>query len=252
MEPEDDARVEPKRAGGSEMPPVSALRRARELDEYTDEDLIQAVVGGEKGAFDILVKRHKTRLYNYLLRLLRDPEEAEEVAQETFVRAYVHADKYRTIARFSTWLYTIGTNLVRNRIRKFKSRPKLFSLAWTRSDDDDEGAEIDLPDDADTPDRLLEKSQLHALVAQGIEQIPLRYREAFVLREINHFTYEEIAEITGLKLGTVRSRINRGRGHFRNVMEPVAKRFLGNPGGSNAPASGERRSGDPESFDPEG
>ena len=211
-----------------EVSPASAVRRAGEPDARTDEELIQAVVAGEKPAFDLLVKRHKVRLYNYLLRLLRNPDEAEEVAQETFVRAYVHAEKYRTIARFSTWLYTIGTNLVRNRIRKYKSSPKFFSLSLGRPDDDeDERGSIDLPDDADNPDRSLEKQEIQALVAQGIESIPLRYREAFVLREINQFTYEEIAEITGLKLGTVRSRINRGRGHFRSIMEPLLKRAGG-------------------------
>jgi len=210
------------------MPPVSAARRVGEPDPRPDEELIQAVVTGEKAAFDVLVKRHKVRLYNYLLRLLRNPDEAEEVAQETFVRAYIHAEKYRTIARFSTWLYTIGTNLVRNRIRKYKSRPKFLSLALGRSDEDeDDRGSIDLPDDSDNPDRTLEKQELQELVAQGIERIPLRYREAFVLREVNQFTYEEIAEITGLKLGTVRSRINRGRGHFRAIMEPLLKREAG-------------------------
>ena len=207
------------------MPPASAARRVGEPDPRPDEELIQAVVAGEKAAFDVLVNRHKVRLYNYLLRLLRNPDEAEEVAQETFVRAYIHAEKYRTIARFSTWLYTIGTNLVRNRIRKYKSRPKFLSLALGRSDEDeDDRGSIDLPDDSDNPDRTLEKQELQELVAQGIERIPLRYREAFVLREVNQFTYEEIAEITGLKLGTVRSRINRGRGHFRAIMEPLLKR----------------------------
>ena len=184
-------------------------------------------MAGHKAAFDILVQRHKGRLYSYLMRLLRDPGAAEEVAQETFVRAYVHADKYRNIAKFSTWLYTIATNLVRNRIRKARSAPKLFSLSFGRSEEDgDEREPIDLPDDADLPDRALEKSELHRLVAQGIERIPAKYREAFVLREVNHFTYEEIAAITGLKLGTVRSRINRGRGHFREVMEPLMHRAL--------------------------
>src|SRR5262245_30339044 len=208
------------------MQPLSVTRAAPELHELTDEKLMEVLVAGEKAAFDVLVGRHKARLYSYLLRLLCDPTEAEEVAQEAFVRAYVHADKYRNIAKFSTWLYTIATNLVRNRIRKTKSSPKFFSLQWGRGDDDEDDREtIDLPDPHDLPDRQLEKSELHGLVAAGIERIPVRYREAFVLREVNHFTYEEIAAITGLKLGTVRSRINRGRGHFREVMEPVLKRL---------------------------
>ncbi|MFQ5601575.1 MAG: sigma-70 family RNA polymerase sigma factor, partial [Candidatus Krumholzibacteriia bacterium] len=193
-----------------------------------DEQLIETVAQGRKAAFEVLVQRHKVRLYNYLLRLLRDPSEAEEVTQETLVRAYVNADKYRTIAKFSTWLYTIATNLVRNRIRKLKSSPKFFSISWGRGDDDeDDRGAVDLPDDSDRPDRVLEKNEIHRLVAEGIERIPPKYREAFVLREINHFTYEEIAIVTGLKLGTVRSRINRGRGHFREIMEPLLKRALG-------------------------
>ena len=204
---------------------VSASKTAAGLHERTDEELMEILVAGDKSAFDVLVHRHKARLYNYLLRLMRDPTEAEEVTQETFVRAYVHAAKYRNIAKFSTWLYTIATNLVRNRIRKTKSRPKLLSIFSSKgADEDDERAPIDVPDPADLPDRTLEKGELHQLVAAGIERIPARYREAFVLREVNHFTYEEIAAITGLKLGTVRSRINRGRGHFRDIMEPLLQR----------------------------
>lgn len=229
-EPPRDPRVEKNR--DSEKPEaslVSAVQKREILASRTDEDLIQSVAQGEKVAFDELVRRHKVRLYNYLLRLLRDPTEAEEITQETFIRAYVNAEKYRTIARFTTWLYTIGTNLVRNRIRKFKSTPKIMSISWSRGEgDEDDRAAIDLPDPSDLPDRSVEKGELHELVAQGIEHIPAKYREAFVLREINHFTYEEIAEVTGLKLGTVRSRINRGRGHFREAMEPVLKRALNN------------------------
>ena len=210
----------------------NADRIATELHVLADEQLMEHVVRGERGAFDILVQRHKARLYSYLMRLLRNAHDAEDVTQEAFVRAYVHADKYRNIAKFSTWLYTIATNLVRNRIRKQKSSPGFLSLGFGRiGEDGDEREPIDLPDRADLPDRSLEKSELQALVAQGIERIPRRYREAFVLREVNQFTYEEIAAITGLKLGTVRSRINRGRNHFRDIMEPVLRRIGQMPAG---------------------
>ena len=224
-EPPDPERVEGDRAGsGTEMTHVSARQRVGAVEPRSDEDLIQAVARGDRSAFDVLVQRHKVRLYNYLLRLLRDPSEAEDVAQETMVRAYVHAHRYRTVAKFSTWLYTIATNLVRNRIRKMRTTPKLLSISWGRSEEEeDERSDLDLPDDGDLPDRTLEKEEVHELVTRGIARIPGTYREAFVLREINHFTYEEIAAITGLKLGTVRSRINRGRGHFREIMEPLLK-----------------------------
>jgi RNA polymerase sigma-70 factor, ECF subfamily len=143
------------------------------------------------------------------------------------VRAYVHAEKYRNIAKFSTWLYTIATNLVRNRIRKVRSTPRLVSIQG-RVDEEEDGREaLQLPDSGDLPDRVTEKHELHAVVSRNIERIPLRYREAFVLREVHDMSYEEIAAITGLKLGTVRSRINRGRGHFRAIMEPFLQRWRG-------------------------
>ena len=209
------------------MNPVSAARPNTDLQELRDEELMEVLVAGNKAAFDVLVHRHKARLYSYLLRLLRDPSDAEEVTQETLVRAYVHAAKYRNIAKFSTWLYTIATNLVRNRIRKSRSTPRMFSLSLGKGDDEsDERDPIDLPDETDLPDRQMEKSEVHRLVEQGIQRVPAKYREAFVLREVNHFTYEEIAAITGLKLGTVRSRINRGRGHFRDIMEPLLERLM--------------------------
>jgi RNA polymerase sigma-70 factor, ECF subfamily len=222
---EDD---EPGKPSGAPMQPLSATRSTSHLQELTDERLMEVLVAGDKAAFDVLVQRHKVRLYNYVLRLLRDPSEAEDVTQEALVRAYVHADKYRNIAKFSTWLYTIATNLVRNRIRKVRSTPRLVSIQGGRNDEEDDGREaLQLPDSGDLPDRTTEKRELHALVTRNIERIPLRYREAFVLREVHDMSYEEIAAITGLKLGTVRSRINRGRGHFRSIMEPFLHRLRG-------------------------
>ena len=111
-------------------------QRAADRQSLTDEDLMLRVQAGEKACFDILVQRYKTRLFNYLLRLVRDPDLAEELAQDAFVRAYVNADKYRTIARFSTWLYTIATNLVRNRYRQKKRRPPVLSLFFRTGDGD--------------------------------------------------------------------------------------------------------------------
>jgi RNA polymerase sigma-70 factor (ECF subfamily) len=210
----------------------NADRAAVDLSVLTDEQLMEHVVRGERGAFDLLVQRHKARLYSYLMRMLRDPHEAEDVTQEAFVRAYVHAAKYRNIAKFSTWLYTIATNLVRNRVRKHKTAPSFLSLAMGRGGEDgDEREPLELPDPGDLPDRAVEKSEMQALIAQGIERIPARYREAFVLREIQQFSYEEIAAVTGLKLGTVRSRINRGRSHFRDLMQPVMRRLGALPAG---------------------
>lgn len=195
-------------------------RRAVDRDELSDEDLMLRVQAGEKACFDLLVRRYKTRLFNYLLRLIGDPDLAEELAQDAFVRAYVHADKYRTIARFSTWLYTIATNLVRNRYRKKKRRPQVLSLFYTAPGSDEEFMQ-EIADDAPNPEQLAVGQDLERLMTEVTQQIPERYREPFILREVNQLSYEEIRAVTGLKLGTVRSRINRARNHFRRIIEPM-------------------------------
>ena len=110
---------------------ADSFKEKAKLKELTDEDLILKVAEGNSVCFDILVDRFKVRLFNYLFRMVQDRDEAEEIAQEAFVKAYINADKYKTIAKFSTWLYTIATNLVRNRIRSRKRAPRMLSL-WSK------------------------------------------------------------------------------------------------------------------------
>ncbi|MCK5619586.1 MAG: sigma-70 family RNA polymerase sigma factor, partial [Candidatus Krumholzibacteria bacterium] len=174
--------------------------------------------------FDILVDRFKVRLFKYLYRMVGDPDEAEEIAQETFVRAFIHADKYKTIAKFSTWLYTIGTNLVRNQMRSKKRAPQIFSLWHRYSDGDSDEKQIDVADTARQPDTQFNDKELGGIINDAIGKIPEKYRTSFVLREINQLSYEEIAAATGLKLGTVRSRINRARNYFRQLVEPLLEK----------------------------
>jgi RNA polymerase sigma-70 factor (ECF subfamily) len=200
---------------------TDSFKEKAKLKTLTDEELILEVQKGNNVCFDILVDRFKLRLYNYLYRMVGDPDEAEELAQETFVKAYIHAEKYKTIAKFSTWLYTIGTNLVRNRIRSKKRAPKLLSL-WSRNyQSEDEEKQIDLLDTARQPDVQFNDKELGEFINEAIQRIPEKYRTSFVLREINQLSYEEIAAATGLKLGTVRSRINRARNYFRRAVEPL-------------------------------
>jgi RNA polymerase sigma-70 factor (ECF subfamily) len=198
--------------------------RAR-LGDLTDEELILKVQEGQNQAYDILVGRYKNRLYAYLFRLLGNESEAEEFAQETFVRAYMHADKYRTVAKFSTWLYTIATNLVRNRIRNIKRRPKIISI-WSDDQGGDEGRWVEIKDEGPSPEDTMDRKRLNEMIQEAIGRIPSKYRPSFVLREINGLSYEEISAATGLKLGTVRSRINRGRTHFKKAVTPLLGRDI--------------------------
>lgn len=188
--------------------------------ELSDEDLMLRVQEGDNRAYDMLVGRYKNRVYGYLFRLLGDGVEAEEFAQETFVKAYIHAEKYRTVARFSTWLYTIATNLVRNRVRNMKRRPAMVSL-WSDEGNSESGRWIEVKDESQRPDLDMEQKNLNSLIQQAIEKIPAKYRPSFVMREIEKLSYEEISATTGLKLGTVRSRINRGRSYFRKAIAPL-------------------------------
>ncbi len=199
---------------------AGVLGAEKKYRDLTDEDLILRVQDGESQAFDVLVNRFKNKLYTYLFRLLGNEAVAEEYTQETFVKAYINADKYRTVARFSTWLYTIATNLVRNRIRNIKRRPTTVSL-WSEDLNGEDGKWVDLKDDSQRPDYDMERKSLNDLIQRAIEKIPAKYRPSFVLREINGLSYEEIAASTGLKLGTVRSRINRGRLYFKKAVEPL-------------------------------
>ncbi|MDZ7860033.1 MAG: sigma-70 family RNA polymerase sigma factor [Candidatus Krumholzibacteriota bacterium] len=189
--------------------------------QKSDEELIFSVQEGNSEAFDQLVTRYKNRLYAYLLRLTGNPDEAEEFAQETFVKAYINADKYKPIAKFSTWLYTIGTNLVRNRIRNRKRRPKVWSL-WNHNLDDG-GGWMEIEDKSQDSEQNADREKLQDFIQQAIEEIPGKYRTAFVLREIENLSYEEISASTGTKLGTVRSRINRGRKYFKTAVTPYLK-----------------------------
>jgi RNA polymerase sigma-70 factor (ECF subfamily) len=201
--------------------PAEIPQRRIDFGELTDEELMLLVQEGRNQAYDVLVGRYKNRLYTYLYRLLGNESEAEEFAQEAFVKAYIHAEKYRTVARFSTWLYTIATNLVRNRVRNTKRRPTMVSMWSEDSRGEDDGKWLELRDDSQRPDDAMERENMNEVIQDAVEKIPSKYRAAFVLREIQELSYEEIAAVTGLKLGTVRSRINRARAHFKRLVAPI-------------------------------
>jgi RNA polymerase sigma-70 factor (ECF subfamily) len=194
--------------------------RRVELRDIRDEDLIVMVQEGKKKAFDELVARYKGRLFSFILRMVKDPTLAEELTQETLIRVYVHAAKYREIAKFSTWVFTIATNLVRNKMRQRSRRPRVVSLNPAPEDDE---MPVDPADAAADPSESIHREELAALINDATSRIPEKYRIPFLLREVDQLSYEEIQQVTGLKLGTVRSRINRARNRFRQLIKPMLK-----------------------------
>jgi RNA polymerase sigma-70 factor, ECF subfamily len=183
-----------------------------------DEDLMEQFQMGTLEAFDILVSRYREPLTNYVYRFVGDQRECEDLLQETFLRVYRNRHSYRRIAKFSTWLYTIAGNLARSEYRKRKRR-RLYSLQSVNRDDEE--YEVEIPDDTTLPDIHAESRLQDRHIQEALKQIPEEFREVVVLRDVQQLAYEEIAEITGLPMGTVKSRINRGRTKLQGLLADV-------------------------------
>ena len=191
--------------------------RPRGRDE-SDEQLMLNAGQGDRNAFDELVRRYSSRMVNVAYQVLGDRELAEDVAQETFLRAYKSAARYRQISKFSTWLYTIALNLCRNELRRRKF--KTYSLEGMAERDEESKVRVDIPDEKTQPDLDLERKEAGTLVRQAVEKLPEKFKTPLVLRDIQELTYEEISEILDLPEGTVKSRINRGRLRVKEILKP--------------------------------
>jgi len=191
--------------------------RPRGRDE-SDEQLMLNAGQGDRNAFDELVRRYSSRMVNVAYQVLGDRELAEDVAQETFLRAYKSAARYRQISKFSTWLYTIALNLCRNELRRRKF--KTYSLEGMAERDEESKVRVDIPDEKTQPDLDLERKEAGTLVRQAVEKLPEKFKTPLVLRDIQELTYEEISEILDLPEGTVKSRINRGRLRVKEILRP--------------------------------
>lgn len=186
--------------------------------ELSDHQLIEATKRGDEAAFSEIVGRYRNPLTNYLFRMLNDYEEAVDLAQETFVRVYFAIDRYHTDYAFSTYIYRIATNLAISELRK-KKRRKLLSLTSFFQSDEKEAQEFHPPDEKSLPDEDLIETERNRTIEKAIATLPDKYRAPIVLREIQELSYEEIAQILGLGLGTTKSRISRARGLLREKLK---------------------------------
>jgi len=191
--------------------PTAEVSRSRVAEEtQSDHALIEATKRGETDAYEEIVRRYKNAIVNYLYRFLNDYEEAVDLAQETFVRVYFAIDRYHTGYAFSTYIYSIATNLAISELRKRKRR-RMLSLTGLFQGEGDEAVEFQPRDERQLPDAQLVDDERSKTIARAIAALPEKYRVAVVLRDVDGRTYEEIAEIMRLGLGTTKSRINRGR-----------------------------------------
>jgi RNA polymerase sigma-70 factor (ECF subfamily) len=172
-----------------------------------DHALMRRVQKDEYDAFQELVDRYKSRLINVIYRMLNDQNEAEDLVQETFLRVWTHRQDYDFSYCLSTWIYTIALNLAKNELRK-RSKFKFFSLL----DMSEKGMEL--------PDPKMGPSALGHMLEGAIGKLPGKYKEAFLLRDVEQLPYEEVAQILGVPLGTVKSRVNRARAVLKDELKP--------------------------------
>ncbi|HEY3397489.1 MAG TPA: sigma-70 family RNA polymerase sigma factor [Armatimonadota bacterium] len=162
--------------------------------------------------FERLVSQNYERIYGVIWRLVGDCQEAEDLTQDTFVNAYRARDGFRGDSHVYTWLYRIAVNLTKNRLEQLTRRRAELLLPG----DDGEEAWLASPEDADSlPERQVENSELGEVVAQAVLQLPAKYREVVILREYEQLSYEDVAEVLGYSVPTIKSRLFRARGMLR-------------------------------------
>lgn len=165
--------------------------------------VIRAVLEGDTDRYEELVHAHEKGIYNLCLRMLGNEQDALDAAQEAFFKAYRALGGFRGDSRFSTWLYRLAGNVCLDMLRK---RPDTPTVSM-----DDDDAPLFLADGSPSPQEILERSEIRRTVDAALDTLPPEFRQAVILRDVNGLTYEEIAEVTGLGTGTVKSRIFRAR-----------------------------------------
>ena len=188
--------------------------------QISDEILIKKFQEGDVGAYNQIVFRFKDRLLNFIYRFVNDLDLAEDLVQDTLLKLYTHKDSYREIAKFSTWLYTIAANLARTELRK-KKRRKTFSVTELSREDREF---IIVSSDVD-PSEDLSSQNFEKSVQMALAELPDDFKTIIILRDIQELSYDEISKIVDVPLGTVKSRINRGRVKLQQLLKKKGERL---------------------------
>ena len=169
---------------------------------------IRRVQRGDVNAFEPLMAAYEKNVYNLALRMTGNAQDAEDMTQEAFLKAYSSLDSFRGDSKFSVWLYRIVSNVCLDHLRRKSRRP---AVSLSMEDEGGEDVQLDLPDTSQSPEELLEKKLTREAVQRGLAQLPEDARQILLLREIQGLSYEEIGEALHLEAGTVKSRIFRAR-----------------------------------------
>ncbi|MEL7535476.1 MAG: RNA polymerase sigma factor RpoE [Pseudomonadota bacterium] len=184
----------------------------------TDGLLVKRVQAGDKTAFDVLVSKYQHKIVNLVTRYVKDNDEALDVSQEAFLKAYRALPNFRGDSAFYTWLYRIAVNTAKNYLVAAKRRPMDYELDLQDPEQYEMHARLK---DGDTPEAVTLKDEMHAVIEQTIRDLPEDLRTAILLREVDGLSYEEIAEAMECPVGTVRSRIFRAREAIANKIDPL-------------------------------
>ena len=172
-------------------------------------EIVQRVLSGDTEAFEALVLEHQNKVYSLALRMVGNEEDARDMAQEAFIRAFNSLSGFRGDSKFSVWLYRLTSNICIDFLRS-RTKKHAASLTWTDDEGEDAG-EMEIPDETYSPERLLERTLTRESVRRGLDSLSPQYREILLLREINGLSYEEIGRALGIEEGTVKARIFRAR-----------------------------------------
>lgn len=191
----------------------------QEIDE--DRETVQECIKGNREAFNVLVEKYYKKIYNLAYRFVGDAEEANDLAQEIFTAAYQNLKKFRGDAKFSTWLFQIATNRGKNRFKYLKRRGYFANRGQAESDEDRDAIQRVIPDLSTNPETLLASKQIQKIVQDAINELDPDHKEIVILRDIEGFSYDEIAQILNLPEGTTKSRLHRARMVVKEKLKKV-------------------------------
>ena len=198
-----------------------------------DREAIQRVLEGDNDAFGLLVEKYQTKVYNLALRMCGNEDDAFDLSQESFLRAWRSLGSFQFEASFSTWLFRLSSNICLDFLRAKKRRA---TVSLTMVSDEDEETQLDLPDAGPTPEEAALAADDRRLLAEALNSLPADFRQIITLRAIDDLSYTQIAEILGIQEGTVKSRLSRARTALRNKLLQN-----GNKTASDSSISPERR-----------
>ena len=201
----------------------------RPVEKTADSDtmLVERTVAGDQKAFELLVIKYQRRIQRLIGRMVRDVDLVEDIAQETFIRAYRALAQFRGEAQFYTWLYRIAINTAKKALMDLKRNPTVSENAY-KSDDDDETSPVENElTSSETPEAVLASKEIAEIINTAMDALPVELRQALTLREIEGLSYEEISEAMNCPIGTVRSRIFRAREAISAKVKPLLENQSG-------------------------